>query len=229
MEISMKFLLFLIPAALAAQTCAHTLRWTPQGAVLSFRNGILIDDSEVTRSARQIAPNRFGDQDSMAYVYIREVDTPAPHYSAPNKETQVCTGNLNPPPRFVPYTGATQDVDLGQFALRTRRITLSQSGQGFRGYLLAGPPPTNTTAEDGTVYSAVVFVDQTDQNKLKLLKLKPDSTFVTVELEPAGPIAALTECAPIVTGTFTRRLFCKEADIAISYMEAFMFGSIRFQ
>ena len=91
------FLVIVLSAAMRAQVCDHTLRWAPQGAVLSFRNGVLLDDSEIVLSGRQIAPVRFSDQDKMTYVYIREIDNPGQippsHYSAPIKETQVCSGS----------------------------------------------------------------------------------------------------------------------------------------
>jgi hypothetical protein len=105
----MKLIIVLLSVPLFAQlppapTCAHTLRWTPQGAIQAFRNGILLDDADVAVAGRQIAPVRFADQDKMTYIYIREVDPPPPapaHYSAPNKEIQLCTGDQNPPPKPV--------------------------------------------------------------------------------------------------------------------------------
>jgi len=78
-------------------SCTHTFRWAPQGAIQAFRNGILIPAGGLTITGKTATPNTFADGDIITYFYVREVDNPGQippsHYSAPNQETQVCTGN----------------------------------------------------------------------------------------------------------------------------------------
>lgn len=173
-------LLLLFAATLQAQTCAHVFRWLPQGAIQAFRNGILQDDSAMTYTpaTRTITPTGFTDQDQMIYVYIREIDNPGQvppsHYSAPIKETQVCTGNLNPPPQpFVPFSGATQNLNLGNFRISAAGLTLlgPTATPGWI-YLDAGPCPTSTTAADGSIWDGVLCLDSDSNFKL----LKKDGT-----------------------------------------------------
>ena len=154
-------ILLALSAAIHAQapSCAHVLRWAPQGAVQSFRNGMLQDDSAVsyTASTRVISPVGWADQDRMTYYYIREIDNPAhvppSWYSAPIKESQVCQGTNNPPP--VDF-GSLNTIKSGWMVTYG---SVTPQGQIF---LTASTTPVTTTTPDGTVYDGVIFLDVAD-------------------------------------------------------------------
>lgn len=62
---------------------------------------------------------------------------------------------------YVPYTGAQQDLNLGPFRLYAGEVVAAGSGGGLYG-MNAATIPISTTADDGTAYDFVLYVDPAD-------------------------------------------------------------------
>lgn len=174
-----------------APDCTYTLAHSRPGALAVFRNEKLLQPADYTRSGtlgRTVTLNGWTDGDKITFMYPFAASTAIPGTNPPSSiliwistiEYKACTGTQNPPEeKYVPYTGATRDLDLGNnFSLRAKEIKLYQSGNGSRGYITAGPAPASTQGDDGKVYDAVLFLDQADK-KMKILK--QDSTVVSLE------------------------------------------------
>ena len=100
--------LFLVSAALNAQTCSRQTRFTPFGMVVMFRNGTMLKIADYTManvpgtSRPSFTPNRFADQDAIAVMYTRAMNLPGTTtpwgYSLVREEWN-CSG-WNPPILF---------------------------------------------------------------------------------------------------------------------------------
>ena len=214
----MKLLALLIAAPLLAQVapdCTYTLQHAPGGSIIVHRNGTALQELDYTRSGagglRTVALNGWNDGDLIMIYYFYGVGTPIPGTTPPSKitiylptkEYKTCVGTQNPPapPPFVPYTGATQDVDLGQHVLHALRIQTGNPPDPSRIWLKAGTAPTDTVV-NGIVQDAVLYMDAAD-NSMKVLRkdgtVQPPFAFpVSLSLtQPTGAIAGATVTVPL--------------------------------
>ena len=129
-----------------AQICAvgYELKWEAGSQYVMDGNGVLV---RIVNYKFNIAPTIDNDDTEGFYVGSRWILDDGTIYTCSDSTTGAAVWDLNS--GFVPYTGATQDVDLGEFELKAGQLELDQTPTGTAGVAVMRWNDTDGTVDLG--------------------------------------------------------------------------------
>jgi hypothetical protein len=129
-----------------AQICAvgYELKWEAGSQYVMDGNGVLV---RIVNYKFNIAPTVDNDDTEGFYVGSRWILDDGTIYTCSDSTTGAAVWDLNS--GFVPYTGATQDVDLGEFELKSGQLELDQTPTGTAGVAVMRWNDTDGTVDLG--------------------------------------------------------------------------------
>ena len=129
-----------------AQICAvgYELKWEAGSQYVMDGNGVLV---RIVNYKFNIAPTVDNDDTEGFYVGSRWILDDGTIYTCSDSTTGAAVWDLNS--GFVPYTGATQDVDLGEFELKAGQLALDQTPTGTAGVAVMRWNDTDGTVDLG--------------------------------------------------------------------------------
>jgi|688.fasta_scaffold07177_15 hypothetical protein len=129
-----------------AQICAvgYELKWEAGSQYVMDGNGVLV---RIVNYKFNIAPTVDNDDTEGFYVGSRWILDDGTIYTCSDSTTGAAVWDLNS--GFVPYTGATQDVDLGEYELKAGQIELDQTPTGTAGVAVMRWNDTDGTVDLG--------------------------------------------------------------------------------
>jgi hypothetical protein len=129
-----------------AQICAvgYELKWEAGSQYVMDGNGVLV---RIVNYKFNIAPTVDNDDTEGFYVGSRWILDDGTIYTCSDSTTGAAVWDLNS--GFVPYTGATQDVDLGEYELKSGQIEFDQTPTGTAGVAVMRWNDTDGTVDLG--------------------------------------------------------------------------------
>jgi hypothetical protein len=129
-----------------AQICAvgYELKWEAGSQYVMDGNGVLV---RIVNYKFNIAPTVDNDDTEGFYVGSRWILDDGTIYTCSDSTTGAAVWDLNS--GFVPYTGATQDVDLGEYELKSGQVEFDQTPTGTAGVAVMRWNDTDGTVDLG--------------------------------------------------------------------------------